>query len=460
MTRDANDIARERGINALRDSFDRAAIHGSSGAGLVITRASDIKPERVRWLWQDRFPLGKCTLIAGEGGLGKSMVLAWIAATVSRGGAWPCSEGESPKGSVIILSAEDDAADTIIPRLIAADADCSKIYVISAVRREDAKGHRSFNLQLDLPELEKKITEIGDVLLVEIDPITSYLGGVDSHKNAELRSVLEPLGEMAARLGVTVIGNTHLSKVMGGSANSRVIGSVAFVNHARAAFIVSRDPGDKDRRLLIPSKANLGRPQEALGYQIATTTILDADKKLLWAPYVKWEESTIRITADEAVAAMAGDTEAQGARDQAKDFLIELLVDGPVPQKDIKAASEGAGLAWRTVQRAKASLAIEARRENDKWFWRLPKGANQESKMATLRNGALGTLGAFEPSENGEDAKGANFLSGHLEECDGALGDTYPELPAFLDRRARVGHAVGGSDASLQKPERERPHHD
>jgi hypothetical protein len=101
MTRDANDIAREHGIDALRDSFDRAAIHGSLSAELVITRASDMKPERVRWLWPDRFPLGKCTLIAGEGGLGKSMVLAWIATTVSKGGAWPCSEGESPKGSII-----------------------------------------------------------------------------------------------------------------------------------------------------------------------------------------------------------------------------------------------------------------------------------------------------------------------------------------------------------------------
>jgi putative DNA primase/helicase len=93
------------------------------------------------------------------------------------------------------LSAEDDAADTIIPRLIAADADCTKVHILEAVRREDNdEGHRSFNLQLDLPELERKISELGDVALVIIDPITSYLGKVDSHKNAELRSVLEPLG--------------------------------------------------------------------------------------------------------------------------------------------------------------------------------------------------------------------------------------------------------------------------
>src|ERR1700694_2165200 len=94
--------------------------------GLVVACASDIKPEKVQWLWQDRFPLGKCTLVAGEGGLGKSMGLAWIASTISRGGEWPCQEGQPPCGSIIILSAVDDAADTIVPRLMAADADCSK----------------------------------------------------------------------------------------------------------------------------------------------------------------------------------------------------------------------------------------------------------------------------------------------------------------------------------------------
>ncbi len=73
----------------------------------------------------------------------------------------------------------------------------------------------------------------------------------DLHENAELRSVLEPLGEMPARLGVTIIANTHLSKAAVGSANSRVIGSVAFVNQARAACIVVADPEDSDRRLAI-----------------------------------------------------------------------------------------------------------------------------------------------------------------------------------------------------------------
>ena len=76
---------------------------------------------------------------------------------------------------------------------MAVDADCSKIHILEPVHKEDEQGHRSFNLQLDLSELERKIEELGDVLIVVIDPITSYLGKVDSHKNAELRLTRGPV---------------------------------------------------------------------------------------------------------------------------------------------------------------------------------------------------------------------------------------------------------------------------
>src|SRR6476619_3640335 len=64
-----------------------------------------------------------------------------------------------------------------------------------AVRRRSRAGrkcHRpkrrsAFNLQSDLDLLESIIREIGDVVLVVVDPVSSYLGKTDSHKNAEVR---------------------------------------------------------------------------------------------------------------------------------------------------------------------------------------------------------------------------------------------------------------------------------
>jgi hypothetical protein len=138
----------------------------------------------------------------------------------------------------------------------------------------------------------------------------------------------------------------------------------------------------------------------------------------------QWDDSTVAISADEAVAATACDTEAKTAREEAKDFLMDLLSEGPVLQKEIKKSAEGAGLAWRTVQRAKGSLGIKARRQDERWFWRLPKGANSEGKDATLKNGALGIVGALDASDDGKnakDAKDAKFESGAFNDDFGAL---------------------------------------
>jgi putative DNA primase/helicase len=107
---------------------------------------------------------------------------------------------------VIILAAEDDAADTIVPRLIAADADLDMVDIIEAVRLPDGRGQRSFNLQTDLAILGAKIEELGDVVAVHIDPISSYFGkGIDSHKNVDVRHVLEPVGVLCAKYNVVLI---------------------------------------------------------------------------------------------------------------------------------------------------------------------------------------------------------------------------------------------------------------
>ncbi|BAQ15607.1 AAA family ATPase [Methyloceanibacter caenitepidi] len=410
---------------------------------LVIVRAADITPEKIEWLWPDRLPRGKCVLVAGEGGLGKSMMLVHIAATISRGSEWPCGEGRSPQGSVIILSAEDEASDTIVPRLMAAEADLSRIQIVSAVRTKSRNGHRAFNLQQDLGELELAVAEIGDVVAIIVDPITSYLGRVDSHKNSELRSILEPLGEMASRRDVTVIANTHLNKSTLGNANGRVIGSVAFVNHARHVSIVARDPADAHKRLFLPSKSNLGRSQKGLAFRILEKTIIGNDDVEIVAPCVVWDDEMTDMTADEALQAPDAERGARRAQDEAKEFLQEILSQGPIPQKAIRKASEELGLAWRTVQRAKKSMGIEARRSNDVWYWHMPRSDPADNKRASLDSGALGTLGSPDGDDaETKDAKGAKSAAANIGDlANGRHVDAYPELPECLDRRRKIGPA-------------------
>jgi putative DNA primase/helicase len=166
----------------------------NTSSQLVTRCAADITPEKIEWIWPGRIARGKHTCLAGEPGTGKSQLLISIMAAVTTGGVWPCGEGQAPLGNVIVLSAEDSAADTIVPRLIAAGADLSRVNIVSSVMNAD-RSRRSLNLQQDLELLEQKITEISDVVLVGVDPVSSYLGKTDSHKNSEVRGVLEPLSD-------------------------------------------------------------------------------------------------------------------------------------------------------------------------------------------------------------------------------------------------------------------------
>jgi hypothetical protein len=359
---------------------NRSAV-ASKGRALISRCAAEIEPQPVEWLWPGRIARGKHTSIAGEPGTGKSQLAIQIMAAVTIGGEWPCGEGRAPLGSVIILSAEDGEADTIVPRLMAAGSDLSKVHIITAVRSDDGKGRRAFNLRADLDLLEAKIGEIGDVALVNIDPVSSYMGGTDSHKNAEVRGVLEPVGEMAERMRVAVLSITHFSKAGAGTTTKalhKFIGSIAFVGAPRAAFAVLEDPDDKDRRLFLHAKNNLAPPPQGLAFRLEQTIVGDPGKCII-ASCVKWEREPVNITAD---AVLAADHGAVRKGDDAMDFLQQVLADGPVPVLEVNEQAEALGIAEKTLKRARSELKVRATKSefSGGWTLSLPEGGQTTPK--------------------------------------------------------------------------------
>ena len=367
----------------LENKADReVASADAGGAGLISRCASEVEPQPIEWLWPGRIARGKHTCIAGEPGTGKSQLSIFLAATTSLGGAWPCGEGHAPRGSVIILSAEDGEADTIVPHLHAAGADCGRVHLATAVRTEDGERRRGFNLQADLLLLEKKIAEIGDVLAVVVDPISSYLGRADSHKNAEVRGVLEPLSEMAERLRVAIVSITHFSKANVGPATKalhKFIGSIAFVGAPRTAFAVMEDANDRERRLFLHAKNNLAEPPQGLAFRLEQTVI--GPSRNIVTSRVKWESEPVTITANEALSAASESKNGHTALEEAKSFLRAILSAGPMPAKEVCSEAEDAAIASATLRRAKEELGIKPRRvalagaglaENGRWMWELP----------------------------------------------------------------------------------------
>src|SRR5215471_9859424 len=354
----------------------------ASGAELIVQCAADVKPEPVEWLWPGRVALGKLTLVAGEAGLGKSQLSIAMAGAVTTGGEWPCAEGRALLGDVVILSAEDGVADIIVPRLMEAGADRKRVHIINAVK--DASGRRGFNLSADLDLLERKISDSDNVRLIIIDPISSYLGPkVDSHVNAAVRAVLEPVTEMAARLRVAIVAITHPPKGTGTTAINRFIGSIAFVAASRAAFMVTRDADDDTRRLFLPVKNNLAPLGKGLAFRLEQRLVADG----IVGSSVAWETETVTITADQALQAADDRGDGGGAGADAEEFLREALAGGAVGVIDLKADAKGAGLSWATIRRAKDRLGVVAKRESHgrdgagRWTWTLSIPARCSSHL-------------------------------------------------------------------------------
>ena len=93
-----------------------------------------------------------------------------IAARITCGTEWPDHSGTARPGAVIYFSAEDSTEHTLLPRFMAAGGDPEKLHFVTAIRREDDKGVRTFHLQEDLRELEKLVADLGDVEAVIFDP--------------------------------------------------------------------------------------------------------------------------------------------------------------------------------------------------------------------------------------------------------------------------------------------------
>ena len=326
-----------------------------------VLRLADVKREETVWLWHERIPLGKLTLVEGDPGLGKSWLTLVLAANITKG--WPLpDDGDNPisrePANVILLSAEDGAGDTIRPRLEDAGADLERVFLLTGSKEDPDAG---ISLERDLDLLDMTAERVKPLLVV-VDPLQAYLGaGVDMHRSNETRPVLAALARFAERHGCAVIIVRHLRKASGDKAIYRGMGSIDFTGAARSVLRVGQDPNDEKTRVIVQVKTNLGPMAEGLAFTI------DAGQ-------FRWL-GTSSVTADQMDAPQDEDTKTK--LEEAMDFLQEELADGPRPSAElIKDARKQLDISERTLKRAKARMGIEHYRETTDdgralWYWRL-----------------------------------------------------------------------------------------
>ncbi len=360
------------GEATLKDIYGWAQDVPDEDAVPVGIRLSDIEVRQIRWLWRARFPLAKVSVLDGDPGRGKSLILTDLAARITAGKPMPDGEPVERAG-VVLVCAEDDASDTILPRFLAAGGDPTRAVIMGS--------DKPFVVPDDLPKLERAIRQVG-ASYVSIDPIMSFLSDdVNSSRDQDVRHALQPLVDIARRTGAAIIICRHLNKSSSsGQAIYRGQGSIGFIGIVRSGLMVGEHPERDDTFLLVGQKSNLSKPPESLAYSIAATP---PDFEV---PRIQWlgaSEITVR-----QMTAVPDD---EGERDrmvEAKEFLRDVLRAGPVPTKQLKKEASEADIAWRTVERAKAQLRVQAYKDggSGRWMWILDR-PTPEGEGEGKRNG-------------------------------------------------------------------------
>jgi 5S rRNA maturation endonuclease (ribonuclease M5) len=356
------------------------------GRRLVLTSAADIEPEPVVWAWEEpdpqgltphggRIPLGSLSVAAGREGTGKSSFGIWMAAHITRG-TLPGQLYGKPR-AVIYAAVEDSWKHTLIPRLMAAGADRTKVFRVEVVEDEDAG--TTLSLPMDNVLLEREMRRVGAALLV-LDPLMSTIGAsIDTHREREVRVALDPLARLADRARCVVLGIAHFNKGSGTDPSSLITGSGAFKNVPRSVFGFAVDA--EGGRVMSQTKNSLGRLDlPSLSYQIEGTEVPTRSGpayvgRLVWLGEA--ERSVSDILSDR------GDVEERADRDEAAEWLRSYLADqgGEAAFNDLAKAARADGLNERTLRRARDRAGVKTERVGfpSRTVWSLQSGHSPDS---------------------------------------------------------------------------------
>lgn len=320
---------------------------------LKIIKASDIEVEDIDWLWYPYIAFGKLTILQGDPGSGKTMVALDIAARLSAGNPLPFSDELLEPINIIYQTAEDGWGDTIKPRLLNADADCSRIMLIE---------EKAAPLTFSDKRLEQAIMDTGSRLLI-LDPLSAFIGNdVNLNHAIDVRKAFRPLYEMADRTKCAVLVVSHTNKMKGISSLYRTNGSIDVAGSVRSILAVGKRKGAKTERILVQVKNNLQQIAPSLIYELTD--------------HIEWKEQS-DIDADDLFIDGENGSDRITKKEIAKTELLELLMEKDQPQAYIKDYFSKIGISFRTVQEAQKELGIRPYRSHNQSYWPLPATTQQ-----------------------------------------------------------------------------------
>lgn len=357
---------------------------------LVIRCLDDVEEKPVEWLWPNRIPLSAVSAFTGNPDTGKTMAYCDLVARVTTNRDFPDAKmPDGVAGQVIMLCAEDDYSRVIKPRLIAAGADTSAIFLIEKVeiRQGARRDERMFALDTDLTKLEEELEEkdssLGSIpqtyALIVIDPVSSYFGKGNMNSKQDVRAVFNRLTSMCEHHRVTVLVVEHFNKRVDVNAIHKMGGSVALTAATRAAFMFANVQDEDGQYVMHFIKGNFAKRKTGLRFtfgdkEVESLGVDPETRKPYRVPYIIWGVED-QGTADDVLRSERGASEDNRAARAAK-FLAEYLTEER-PSKDVESEAEKRNISHNALWQAKKDLEIKAVRHDGQWYWKPQPTASQ-----------------------------------------------------------------------------------
>ena len=368
------------GPDSLRSKIQNAIQHATGQVGemlnpkwqerqMVGQLASQIEMKPMHWLWENRLPLGAFSLLAGREGIGKSMLAYHLVGEITNGRLSGTSFRTAR--AVAISATEDSWEHTIKPRLVAAGANLNLVHRVEMRSSNGINSDPAF--PSDIFALERYILR-HNIALVLFDPIMSRLESkLDTHKDADVRKAIEPLGQIAERTQSVALGIIHVNKTATTDLLNSVMGSKAFVAVARSVLYVMVDGEDSKKRMVGVRKSNNAQEEETNKiFHIDNTLVANTPDGPIYTGKLVWDGDTNRSMVEEAEMATNG---TRAAAKDAEEWLNELIESrgGYIESRAAKDAAKrrhSANNIERAMQRLKVNVV--SRGFPRRTWWILP----------------------------------------------------------------------------------------
>jgi len=363
--------AKQAAQGAFTEPEKEAALQSTAVAPRAKTkRLSDVVQKPLSWLWDNVFLCGELNSIQGVPGVGKSFIIAAIAAAVSSGGKLPTVSAKEEytttamstvePGKVAILTDEDDPS-VIAERVENLGGDLNNVIIID---EDENVPH----IQSD--ELETLFDDFKPALLIYDTLQASLPPDININAANEARSAFGRVLRLARKYNTCVLFIQHINKKSshegGGHSVFYGVGSGAINGLFRTVWTLGRvlddDGKETNDRALIVSKSNYAKGQmPAVRFS------------LTFADGFQWGGTDYDIVTNDLFGKRANGRPNQ--REAAKAFIGEYLGEGMKPTSEVMTAAERKGIKKDLFYKAAKEIGAEYERVDGVPFMRMAAGA-------------------------------------------------------------------------------------